>query len=148
MWPDFLDYSVSQCTQYFFTGAFVQQVLALIPRERWRLVCVIGAVSCAIALFSMSYISRADLLILPINGLILLVFITSSSYIPQWWNSTASAFGNLTYSSYLLHFPIQMCLVLFVDSMGWERAIFSNLTVATAYIGTTFAFVSCRLREI
>jgi len=40
-----------------------------------------------------------------------------------------SFLGNLTYSSYLVHFPIQLILVQLVDMTGWGRTVFlSRLT--------------------
>jgi peptidoglycan/LPS O-acetylase OafA/YrhL len=37
-----------------------------------------------------------------------------------------SFLGDLTYSSYLVHFPIQLILVQLVDMAGWGRTIFSS----------------------
>jgi peptidoglycan/LPS O-acetylase OafA/YrhL len=59
-----------------------------------------------------------------------------------------SFLGDLTYSSYLVHFPIQLILVQLVDMAGWGRTIFlSRLTfvlylllIALASLGLYHAF--------
>jgi peptidoglycan/LPS O-acetylase OafA/YrhL len=128
-----LDPRVLDCAQYFFIGGLVQQALERIPRQRWTIVLVLGCVAFACALGSLNYVSRPDRLMPPLLGLVLLIFITSGKSIRGSWARLAVVLGNLTYSSYLLHFPLQLCLVLLVDSLGWPRAFFSSLPVATAY---------------
>jgi peptidoglycan/LPS O-acetylase OafA/YrhL len=51
--------------------------------------------------------------------------------------------GNATYSSYLLHFPMQLGMVLIVDALGYSRSIFLMPVMFVTYlalvIGTLLA---------
>jgi len=47
--------------------------------------------------------------------------------------------GNATYSSYLIHFPMQLLAVLAVDAAGIDRAIFYNPAVFLAYLAAVIA---------
>lgn len=47
--------------------------------------------------------------------------------------------GNLTYSSYLLHFPVQLATVLVLDHLGIARSIFSTTPVFLLYLGGVLA---------
>jgi peptidoglycan/LPS O-acetylase OafA/YrhL len=42
--------------------------------------------------------------------------------------------GNATYSSYLIHFPIQLGMVVIIDALGYSRDIFLNQTAFVAYL--------------
>jgi len=45
-----------------------------------------------------------------------------------------SFLGDLTYSSYLVHFPIQLILVQIVDMAGWGRTIFLSPLTFVLYL--------------
>jgi len=45
-----------------------------------------------------------------------------------------SFLGNATYSSYLIHFPIQLIAVIVVDALGYSRLIFSHPLVLATYL--------------
>jgi peptidoglycan/LPS O-acetylase OafA/YrhL len=47
--------------------------------------------------------------------------------------------GNATYSSYLVHFPIQLGMVSVIDALGYSRDIFLNRIVFVAYIASVVA---------
>ena len=47
--------------------------------------------------------------------------------------------GNATYSSYLIHFPIQLAIVTVVNSMGYSRNIFLTPGVMLAYLALVVA---------
>ena len=42
--------------------------------------------------------------------------------------------GNVTYSSYLLHFPLQLTFVLFAFSFGYDEAVFQSASVLVAFL--------------
>lgn len=44
--------------------------------------------------------------------------------------------GNLSYSSYLIHFPLQIIFSLIVDSIGLERSVFYNPLSIIVFIST------------
>jgi len=45
--------------------------------------------------------------------------------------------GNATYSSYLLHFPLQLLMVIVVDAIGWQRGIFYSPFMFLAFLSIT-----------
>lgn len=45
------------------------------------------------------------------------------------------ALGNLTYSSYLIHVPIQICLIMLLDAVVGNRAIVNSPAFLLAYLG-------------
>ncbi len=47
--------------------------------------------------------------------------------------------GNATYSSYLLHFPLQLALVIVVDAIGWKRDLFYSPAVFLAFLSAVIA---------
>jgi hypothetical protein len=46
--------------------------------------------------------------------------------------------GDLTYASYLLHFPIQLVTVLVIDALGLNRDLFLAPSALVAFILGTF----------
>lgn len=58
---------------------------------------------------------------------------------PNWSHPAIEAAGNMTYSSYLLHFPIQLCIVLIYREMG-AAVPYRQVWFLLAFIaGTLFA---------
>jgi peptidoglycan/LPS O-acetylase OafA/YrhL len=47
--------------------------------------------------------------------------------------------GNSTYSIYLWHFPTQVCILIVVDLLVIDRAVFSNKWVFLLWIGAVIA---------
>ena len=58
--------------------------------------------------------------------------------------------GNLTYSSYMVHFPIQLAMVLLAQFALLPRAIFYDQVAFLIYVGATFAlaYASYRFLEV
>lgn len=52
------------------------------------------------------------------------MFIASLSYLNPDLMKPYAAIGDLSYSSYLLHFPLQIVFVIVVDHLGYAREIF------------------------
>jgi peptidoglycan/LPS O-acetylase OafA/YrhL len=46
----------------------------------------------------------------------------------------AAWIGNLTYSSYLLHFPLQLIFVLFVFGLGYDEAVFRSSSTLVVFL--------------
>jgi len=46
--------------------------------------------------------------------------------------------GDLTYASYLLHFPVQLAVVLAIDALGLSRNLFLEPAALAAFILGTF----------
>ena len=52
------------------------------------------------------------------------------------WRLAIEAAGNMTYSSYLLHFPIQLCIVLVYSLLGASIPVYSPLFASIFIVGT------------
>jgi peptidoglycan/LPS O-acetylase OafA/YrhL len=50
-----------------------------------------------------------------------------------------SFLGNATYSSYLLHFPLQLFTVILLDGLGLSRALFFRPIALFAYLAAVIA---------
>jgi len=46
----------------------------------------------------------------------------------------AAFMGNATYSSYLIHFPVQLAMVTILDAVGYSRAVFFSPIALAAYL--------------
>ena len=61
-----------------------------------------------------------------------------------------AAIGDISYSSYLLHFPLQLCLAMTVDYLGYGREIFYSPWMLALFMGILIplSFASHRLFEV
>jgi peptidoglycan/LPS O-acetylase OafA/YrhL len=51
----------------------------------------------------------------------------------------AASVGRLTYSAYMIHFPLQLLLVLSTDALGLPRAIYYRRSMLLGFVGLVFA---------
>lgn len=70
------------------------------------------------------------LIVVFVNGMALLPLVRAKGLI--------EALGNVTYSSYLVHFPLQAAAVLATDGLGIPRAIYTSPWALLAFIAATF----------
>jgi peptidoglycan/LPS O-acetylase OafA/YrhL len=78
-----------------------------------------------------------------------LAAVSAEAWLPCGTLRRAHILGDLTYSSYLLHFPTQLTFVLLVDAAGLGRAEFFNTSVALlAYLGVTFGAAALAFRYL
>jgi peptidoglycan/LPS O-acetylase OafA/YrhL len=54
--------------------------------------------------------------------------------------------GDLTYGSYLWHFPLQLAFVVVIDRIGWGREIFLSPLPLVIWIGLTFILAAASHR--
>lgn len=55
-----------------------------------------------------------------------------------WAGNVPSILGNLTYSSYLLHFPVMLIFLLVTESFGFSREIYFDWRVWLGYVLVVF----------
>ena len=145
----------SSCTFYFFIGCIIYYYM-LKFHHRWKINVAISA-----AMFCMSYVLLQCHLAYKFNQyneLMLLVpvmlLFTSMDYyfknrpFPQ--EELATRFGNLTYSLYLWHMPIQVIILTCLDYFDIGRGIFKSPFVFIAWFGlmTFVAAASYRWIEL
>lgn len=66
------------------------------------------------------------------------LYLLANLPLPGKAGHTAEALGNLTYASYLIHFPLQVLTVLCLDVAGLPRAVIWNHAGFLGFIGITF----------
>lgn len=132
------------CLLHFFVGGAVFLITRQSQRHKHSLASA-TLISTTALLFSNS---RTDynidtLLLIYINILILSVFAMFSYRIAsQRSRSTISFFSSLTYSSYMIHFPIQITAVTVSDHMGLGRDIYYHPAVFLAFLIASFTLAA------
>jgi peptidoglycan/LPS O-acetylase OafA/YrhL len=119
------------CGMWFFIGGAAQRVSS--GSVALPLSGCVGAVTLALLTFGVIDINYKSLLALSISAV---VFFARLSDTPARPLLTRVGFlGNATYSSYLLHFPLQIIIVLCVDALGLSRDWLSTTPAFLAYLG-------------
>ena len=148
-----LNSQVAACLAFFYAGglaAMARQSLtsmrltAAIERAAW---CIVLVVPCSIWLFGWQ--SRVvDWLLLLSYTPVLLYCLTCRIALPAPLGKLLEAAGNMTYSSYLLHFPIQLLIALGFAMSGRPIPFYDNWFFV-AFITTTLlaAFLTYRYFE-
>lgn len=117
---------ILNCAKFFFLGGVVQLVCARLGGRRTLLAFAISLAACVFTVGLMRAgalgVSEKTVAVLT-TGLIFLC-ITSEELFGADLFKKISPLGNLTYSSYLLHFPIQLTAVVVIDAAGLTREVF------------------------
>jgi peptidoglycan/LPS O-acetylase OafA/YrhL len=129
------------CGAYFFAGGAAAEWRAgrhatIRPRET-QLVSVM-----LVAIVSLVMVTRDELSAHAIGTWLLvatppLLLIAASDWsIPGRWHRPIQAAGNLTYSTYLIHFPLQLALVTVFLAVGFEPPVYSPWFLLAYLCGT------------
>jgi peptidoglycan/LPS O-acetylase OafA/YrhL len=143
--------TVFHCLQFFFSGGIIHFLIAKRTEKFCLLLCsffcclavsVIVLRLCRIIELSSDVIWAASFAIVgSLHSL-------PERLIPH--RALISAAGNLTYSSYMVHFPVQLIMVLIVQCAMLPRDVFYSRMIFVIYIVVTFgiAWMSYRYFEV
>lgn len=137
--------NVFQCVEFFFAGGATQAISGSLSR-RYKLVgfglCALGL--CLSIATNFKFGSLIGFSFFVVASFALLDEVISLR------RSALTNVGNLTYASYLLHFPIQLATVLVIDALGLSRDLFLAPWALVAFILGTFgsAWIVFRLLEM
>jgi peptidoglycan/LPS O-acetylase OafA/YrhL len=126
--------SLFVCIEYFFIGGAVVRLIEKLNRTQSRIafwLCAVGIV--AIGATRLGSGTVVIFAFCCLTAFALLNEAVGSRF------ERVSKLGDLTYASYLIHFPIQLALVLVVDWLGISRAVFLSPVALIAFIVVTFA---------
>jgi peptidoglycan/LPS O-acetylase OafA/YrhL len=121
------------CIEYFFVGGAVVRLIEKLNRTQSRIafwVCAAGVI-----VIGATHLGSGTIIVFAfccLTAFALLNEALSSRF------ERISKLGNLTYASYLIHFPVQLALVLVVDRLGVSRGIFFSPLALIAFIAVTF----------
>ena len=107
----------SSCGRYFFTGVLVYILFERMNKSYYLL--AVGLVSLIIALTGTLQLNLLFPSILIIAGYLDLLLVNKMKNIFTF-------FGNLTYSIYLLHIPVQLLFILIIFEFKIDHSIFST----------------------
>ncbi|MBV8744221.1 MAG: acyltransferase [Xanthobacteraceae bacterium] len=127
-----------ECMEFFFAGGLVQRILSRIDAKYYP-IAFCGAICVAATVIIRGQLGFA------IGGTPLLLLSTSVvtafsllDTVVRRDTTMLNRLGDLTYASYLIHFPIQLALVLIVDSIGIGRTIFTSPLMLLFFVSVVF----------
>jgi peptidoglycan/LPS O-acetylase OafA/YrhL len=125
-----LNPQVFECGMYFFAGGVAQRLSA---RSK-ALPAAAGVAIATLVLIPIGHLPLNAWLLLPLaaSSVICMVKLGESALHAPFGH--LAFLGNATYSSYLLHFPIQILTVSVVDALGLSRNIFYSPFALLAYL--------------
>jgi peptidoglycan/LPS O-acetylase OafA/YrhL len=137
--------NVFQCVDFFFAGGAMQAISASLS-SRHKLVgfgvCVLGLCLSIATNFRFGSVIGFSFFVVAAFALL--------DEVVSLRRSALTNIGDLTYASYLLHFPIQLASVLVVDALGFSRDLFLAPGALAAFILGTFgsAWIVFRIFEM
>jgi peptidoglycan/LPS O-acetylase OafA/YrhL len=126
----FINPEVFACGMYFFAGGVAQR---LASRPATLPIAVLCGLFVAAALeFDLFRLNALSLVGLAMSAVI--IFVKFGETVLKTLFQRLAFFGNATYASYLLHFPLQLIIVIAVDALGWDRSIFHSRSVFLGFL--------------
>lgn len=137
-----LDWNSVGCAGYFFAGGLA----ALAPAKSGRLaaLALAGTIILAVATGSLGDRDKLPMILLVVGPCLLVVVCRDWPLLARWQKSIQFA-GNLTYSSYLLNFPLQLLLAVTVAATSIIPPITAPWFLA-AYLGVTLSAAALSYR--
>jgi peptidoglycan/LPS O-acetylase OafA/YrhL len=126
----FISTEVFACGMYFFAGGVAQR-LALLRSALPVATCTAAAMLITLSL-GLVDINAASVLLLATSAVIIFAKLDGTTFAAPL--RYVGFLGNATYSSYLLHFPLQLLIVIVVDMVGWKRDLFHSPIVFLGFL--------------
>lgn len=132
-WP------VVACAGFFYAGGLAALVLAQRP-ARERRVAAMATAAVLLVLAARHWVPDAATVVAMLTGvpLLLCALAPALRHVPARLADAIATAGNLTYASYLLHFPLQLLVVLGFGALHRPVPVHSGAFFA-AFIGVVFA---------
>ena len=134
----FINPDVFACGMYFFAGGVAQRLSA---RRAALPIAGAGIVGMWAALTFGHYSLNAPFLLFLAACSVIVCTRLGETVLHAPFRHLAFL-GNATYSSYLLHFPLQLLAVIVVDAVGWKRSVFYS---PISFLGFLFVVVGLSL---
>lgn len=132
---------ISRCLLYFFIGGGVQMLAArpgFRPIRATALTAVIATVFIAVNMVTSGKVH--SFAVISVAVALLFLFLALGNKVQGRSASRLCAgLGNLTYSSYLLHFPVQLAVILVVGNSPTSRDIFFQPWALAAFVAGVLA---------
>jgi peptidoglycan/LPS O-acetylase OafA/YrhL len=129
------------CIYFFFSGGIIYNLLGFIS-NKWIKPIFIASIIVLVTILIL--IGKSHHITMPytmtisiISTCVIIIFILIEDVV-NIDLSRISYVGNLTYSSYLIHFPIQLLFVLLADALGLHRELFLSPIILVLFLVTTF----------
>jgi peptidoglycan/LPS O-acetylase OafA/YrhL len=122
--------AVLKCALLFFAGGFT----LWLSRQRQGLLACLCVAAITVALLASGFVHADSGVILVLTVCFVVVFARLGELKAGRVLERLAFLGNATYSSYLLHFPIQLGMVLAVDASGYSRTIFLTPVMFVTYL--------------
>jgi peptidoglycan/LPS O-acetylase OafA/YrhL len=124
----FMNQEAFACGMYFFAGGVAQRLIA---RRAAFLVSICITLASALSMWIFGE-NAASLLLLATGGVVIFAKLGETGLRVAF--RPLAFLGNATYSSYLLHFPLQLMIVTVVDAIRWKRDIFYKPVLFVGYL--------------
>lgn len=145
---------IAACFAFFYAGGLAAMSRRALASSAYRAAAERGGWLAAIVFpvwawhVTDGHPESMDFLLLLSFMPILLFCLSRDIVMPRWLQKTVETAGNMTYSSYLLHFPMQLIMVLVLTLLGMPIPLY-DAAFFGLYIGTTLlaSYVTYRYFE-
>ncbi len=136
---------ILDCAALFYAGGLSAMTYQSISNPRRRAAativawCLVGLIAALIVAFDLFHRDRFQNLVLMAFTPVLLFCLCGDFKIGSIARRWVEAAGNMTYSSYLLHFPLQLALVIGFTAFGIQIPFYHSGFFCAFMAGTLFA---------
>lgn len=133
----FINPAVYACAAYFFAGGVIER-MSKQPLAFPIAICTLAGIIGLLALGLVAPNNKA-IMVLALSATVVFACAGTGAGIAGPPLRRLAFLGNATYSSYLMHFPLQIAIVLVVDALGYDRSLFFAPLPLFAYLALVIA---------